>query len=158
MSKELETRNRAMYTLYVKGVSIQQIADRYEVSRQRVSQVITRYASDGALTDDDSRTLHRVQLESIKDELAAMFYEPPPVTFDVKGNMLIDENGEPVRDIKLKLETAKMFVNVSESLRKMDATDKPRRKQLPQDEAMRQMEEYLSSLPRAEVTHDEITD
>lgn len=154
MSKELETRNRSMYMLYIKGVSIQQIADRYDVSRQRVSQVITKYASEGALTDDDSRALHRVQLEAVKDELVAMFFETPPPMFDVKGNMLFDENGEPVRDMKIKMDTAATVVKVSESLRKMDATDKPRRKQLPQDEAMKQMEEYLASLPRAEVTHD----
>jgi predicted DNA-binding protein YlxM (UPF0122 family) len=154
VSKELETRNRAMYSLYIKGVSIQQIADRYDVTRQRVSQVISKYSMDITGTEDESRALHYAQLEAVKDDLVGMYFEPLPPRYDVKGNMLIDENGEPVRDTDGKLNTVRELVRVSESMRKMDALDKPRRKQLPQDEAMRQMQEYLASLPKAEVVHD----
>lgn len=176
MSKELETRNRAMYSLYIRGIPIQEIADKYDVSRQRVSQVLSKYTMDVTGTDDESRALHYAQLEAMKDDLVSMFFETPPPSYDVKGVMLRDvckepgcngwiffedggrarcTHGEPVRNTEVKINMAREIVRVSESMRKMDALDKPRRKQLPQDEAMKQMEEYLASLPRAEVVHDE---
>lgn len=151
MSKELETRNQAMYQMYAAGKSMQTIADTYGVTRQRAAQIIARYTQDAAVTDDESRSLHRAQLEGILSDLVSMYYEVPPPMYDVKGNMLIDENGEPVRDRKAKLDTADQVRKISESLRRQDALDLPRRKQLAEDEAMRQMKDYLASLPKAQV-------
>jgi hypothetical protein len=36
----------------------------------------------------------------------------------------------------------------------MDALDLPRRKQIPEDEAMKQVKEYLAQLPAAQVIED----
>lgn len=151
MSKELESRNRAMYQLYAKGTSIQAVADTFQITRQRAAQIIARYGSDASVTDSEARNLHRAQLAGIMDDLVGMYYEPPPVTFDVKGNMLRDENGEPVRDVEIKLKTAKEVIRISETIRRMDATDEPRRRQLAEDEAIRAVKEFLSGLPQGEV-------
>lgn len=151
MSKELETRNRAMYQLYAKGTSIQQVADTYQVTRQRAAQIIARYGSDATVTDAEARNLHRAQLEGIMDDLVGMYYEPPPVMFDVRGNQLFDQNGEPVRDQEIKLKTAKEVIRISETIRRMDATDEPRRRQLSEDEALRAVREWLAQLPQGQI-------
>lgn len=171
MSKELEGRNQAMYQMYAEGKSIQSIASQYGITRQAVSKIIARYGQDGAVSDDEYRGLHRAQLEAMMNDLVSMYYETPPPMFDVKGVMLREEcqepgcsgwlhfedkvvrcnHGEPIRDRKIKLDTADQARKISESLRRMDATDLPRRKQIDADEARRQAEEWLASLPRAEV-------
>ena len=151
MSKELEPRNQAMYQLYANGKSMQTIADTFGVSRQRAAQIIARYARDGLTSDDESRALHRAQLEGMMTESLGMFYAPPPPAFDVKGNMLVDENGEPVRDLEGKIHAGTLALKISADIRRMDAIDKPRRKQLPEQEALKQMEEFLASLPKGEV-------
>lgn len=151
MSKELEGRNQAMYQMYAEGKTIQAIANTYGISRQAASKIIARYEQDGAVTDDETRSLHRAQLAGIFSDLIAMYYEEPPPMYDVKGNMLIDDDGLPVRDRKVKLDTADQARKISESLRRLDATDLPRRKQIDADEARKQAEEWLASLPRAEL-------
>jgi len=151
MSKELEPRNQAMYQLYAAGKTMQTIADTFGISRQRAAQIIARYARDGAVTDDDSRALHRAQLEGMMAESLALFYAPSPPAYNVKGQMLVDENGEPVRDLEGKIHAGTLALKISSEIRRMDAIDKPRRKQLPESEAMKQMEEWLANLPKGEV-------
>jgi hypothetical protein len=135
-----------MYQLYTHGTTLQQIADRYDISRQRVAQIIANYTKQGTVTDNEARHLHRTQLEGLRDELIAMFFEPPPPMYDVKGNMLIDENGEPVRDIEIKLKTADYARKLSESIRRMDATDLPRQRYLSEDEAMSEVRKFLAKV------------
>ena len=176
MSRELESRNQVMYQMYSSGKSIQHIANQFGVSRQRAAQIIARYAQDGLANDDESRALHRAQLEGMMTETLAMFYAPPPPAFDVKGAMLRDEcmdpectgwviaenggryrcnHGEPVRDLEPKIHAGTLALKISDAIRRMDAIDKPRRKQLPENEAMAQMKEWLANLPRAEVIEDD---
>lgn len=154
MSKELEPRNQAMYQLYAAGKSMQTIADTFGITRQRAAQIIARYAADGVANDDESRALHRAQLEGMMTESLAMFYEPAPPAYSATGALVRDENGEPVRDIQGKIHAGTLALKISGEIRRMDAIDKPRRKQLPENEAMAQMKEWLSKLPKAEVIED----
>lgn len=175
MSRELESRNQVMYEMYASGKSIQAIANQFGISRQRAAQVIARYGQDGLANDDESRALHRTQLEGMMTESLAMFYAPPPPAFDVKGAMLRDEcmdpectgwvtnkdggkyrctHGEPVRDLEGKIHAGTLALKINDAIRRMDAIDKPRRKQLPENEAMAQMKEWLANLPRADVLDD----
>lgn len=183
MSRELESRNRAMAQLYATGKSYQDIGDIYGISRQAVAQIVARYFSDVAVSDDENRALHRAQLESIQNSLVAMFYEPPQPIFDVKGDMTLDlrtcdcndgriEPGKEkyfeqhaktcnvtvIVDKETPVKLAKAIVHISESLRRQDALDKPRLKQKKVSEDMRQMEErfaeYIAQLPKAQVEED----
>jgi hypothetical protein len=151
MSRELESRNQAMYQLYANGKSMQTIADTFAITRQRAAQIIAKYERDAVVTDDESRALHRTQLDGMMAESLGLFYAPAPPAYDVKGNMLVDENGEPVRNLDGKIHAGTLALKISSEIRHMDAIDKPRRKQIPETEAMKQLEEYLANLPRAEV-------
>lgn len=151
MSRELESRNRAMYLMYTAGKPMQEIADTHGITRQRAAQIVARYVQEGLVTDDESRSLEVAQLEALQQEMLKEAYAPPPPMFDVKGNMLVDENGEPVRDLKIRHEAVDMFRKLSDSKRRLTALDLPRRKQIAEDEAMRQVREYLANLPRGDV-------
>jgi hypothetical protein len=151
VSKELEPRNQVMYQMYAAGKSMQTIADTFQVSRQRAAQIIARYARDGLASDDESRALHRAQLEGMMGEALSMFYEPSPPAYSATGVLVRDEYGDPVRDIQGKIHAGTLALKISGEIRRMDAIDKPRRKQLPENEAMAQMKEWLANLPKAEV-------
>lgn len=155
MSKELESRNIAMYQLYAAGKSMQTIADTFGITRQRAAQIIAREARTGVASDDESRALHRAQLEGMMGEALALFYEPAPPAFTVTGGLMTDENGNPVRNIDGKIHAGTLALKISSEIRRMDAIDKPRRKQLPENEAMAQMKEWLANLPKAEVINPE---
>jgi hypothetical protein len=155
VSRELEGRNQAMYQMYATGKTIQVIADTFGITRQRASQIISRYGQDAEVTEDETRDLHRAQLEALRSEMLGLAFAPAPPAYDVKGNMLIDENGDPVRDIAAKVKAAEAFMKLSESERKMDALDKPRRKQLTEDVAMQQLKAYLATLPKADVIQED---
>jgi hypothetical protein len=143
-----------MYQMWSTGKSIQTVADTFNISRQRAQQVISRHVQEAVGTDDESRNLQRAQLEALGNEMLRYVYVPPPPSYDVKGNMLIDENGDPVRDIAANIKAGELYLKVSESIRKMDALDKPRRKQLDEDVAMAQVKAYLNNLPKADVIED----
>src|ERR1700685_789659 len=76
VSTELEVRNRSMYRLYASGKSLQDLADQFGVSRQRVAQIIARFAEAG-VSDDESRSLMRTQLEYLQSEMIAIVNRGP---------------------------------------------------------------------------------
>src|SRR5690348_5998612 len=115
MSKELEVRNRAMFHMYATGKSTQEIADHYGVSRQRASQIIAREAQNDSLSDDESRFLAYTQLEWLEQKMLEIVDAGAPPAFDVKGNMLVDENGEPVRNQEDVIKAADQYRKLSDS-------------------------------------------
>lgn len=151
MSRELETRNRTMYQMYAAGKSMQAIADTFDITRQRAAQIIARYAAEATVSDDESRSLEYTQLEGLQNEMLKIAYSKPQPQYDVKGNILYDDNGDPKLDFEPIIKAADEFRKLSDSKRRLIALDLPRRKQLAEDEAMRQVKEYLASLPKAQV-------
>lgn len=141
-----------MFQMYAAGKSAQEVADSFGVSRQRASQIIAREAQNDTLTDDESRLLAYAQLEWLEQEMMKIVSAGPPPAYDVKGNMLIDENGEPVRNCEDVIKAADQYRKLSDSKRRLAALDKPRRKQIDEDVALRMAKEWLAGLPRGEVT------
>jgi hypothetical protein len=155
MSTELEVRNRAIYRLYASGKSIQDIADQHGITRQRVAQLIARYGTIG-VSDDESRTLMRTQLEFLASEMISVVSNGPAPAVNVKGELIYDANGQMVMDNTGIINAADTARKISESIRRLDALDLPRRKQILEDVAMRQAKEYLAQLPQAHVVTDEV--
>lgn len=154
MSKELESRNRAMAQMHMEGKTVQVIADMYGITRQAVSKIIARYALDATVTDDETRSISVAQIEALEQEMFAIAFSPPAVAFDVKGQILRDDLGNPVLNeasYKHKFDAADMFRKLNDAKARRTALDLPRRKQIDADEARRQAEEWLASLPRAEL-------
>jgi Homeodomain-like domain len=153
MSTELEVRNRAIYRLYASGKSVQDIADQHGITRQRVAQIIARYGAVG-VSDDESRTLMRTQLEYLASEMISVVRNGPAPAVNVKGEIIYDANGQMVFDYSGVISAADTARKVSESIRRLDALDLPRRKQMIEDEAMKRARAYLALLPQAEVVEE----
>lgn len=149
MRKDLEDRNRTIYELFCTGKSMQEIAERFGVSRQRIAQIISQFQQN--LPDDDMRTLHRARLESYINAANIHIHGRPPYKTSPTGTVVYDNEGYPVVDITALGSLIDVARKLTESARKLDALDLPKRKTVDEDEAMRRVREYLASLPRAEV-------
>jgi hypothetical protein len=145
MSQELEARNAAMYNMHAHGKSLQYVADQFGISRQAVAKIIARYGTIG-ITDDESRTLHRAQLEYLQSEMVAIVAKGPAPAVNVKGEIIYDENGQMVLDNEGIIKAADTARKISAETRRMDALDLPRRKQMVEDEAMKQANSFLQQL------------
>jgi hypothetical protein len=143
VSTELEVRNRVMYRQYASGKSVQDIADDHGISRQRVAQIIARYGTVGVS-----------ELEYLASEMISVVRKGPAPATNVKGELIYDANGEMVFDYVGVINAADTARKLSESIRRLDALDLPRRKQIIEDEAMRQARAYLAQLPQAEVVEE----
>jgi hypothetical protein len=145
MSQELEARNAAMYKMHATGKTLQYIADQFGISRQAIAKIIARYGSM-AISDDESRTLQRAQLEYLQSEMIAIVNHGPAPAVNVKGEIIYDENGNPVADYSGMISAADTARKISAETRRMDALDLPRRKQMVEDEAMKQANAFLTQL------------
>jgi hypothetical protein len=143
MSAELEARNTAIYKMFSVGKPIQDIAEQFGISRQRVAQIIARVGTVG-VSDDESRTLQRAQLEYLQSEMIAIVHNGPAPAVNVKGEIIVDSNGVEVSDYSGVISAADTARKISESIRRQDALDLPRRKQIVEDEARRQADAALS--------------
>lgn len=137
-----------MYDMLISGYTISKIADTFGVTRQRVGQILSEYDT---LPDDDTRTRHRMQLEYLIFNAMQIVQAGPGPMVNVKGEPVYDHAGNPVKDYLGVLNAMEQIRKLSDSLRRMDAIDLPRRKVVAEDEAMRQVREYLSKLPRADI-------
>jgi hypothetical protein len=145
MSQELEARNTAMYKMHAQGKTLQYIADQFGISRQAVAKIIARYGAMG-ISDDESRTLQRAQLEYLQSEMIAIVSNGPAPAVNVKGEIIYDEFGEMVKDYSGVISAADTARKISAETRRMDALDLPRRKQMIEDEAMKEANRFLAQL------------
>lgn len=154
MSKELETRNKMICQQYSRGATMGDIAGDHGITRQRVAQIIHDYSSN-LVSDDETRSAHRARLDHLLGVAMEIVTAGPSQAFDVKGEPLVGSDGKAVMDYEGVIKAMDEARKLSDSIRRMDALDLPRRKQIPEDEAMRQVKEYLSKLPAATVIDDE---
>jgi hypothetical protein len=150
VSKELETRNKLICQQYSAGATMGDIASDHDISRQRVAQIIADYSSN-VVSDDETRSAHRARLDHLLGKAMEIVNAGPVQAFDVKGEPLVSSDGHAVMDYEGVIKAMDEARKLSDSIRRMDALDLPRRKQIPEDEAMRQVKEYLKSLPEAQV-------
>lgn len=154
VTEELETRNKSIVTLFRAGRSRAELAAQFGITPQRVSQIISRYAS--GVNDDDARAVERAGLEAVRDRVMKdVIFGKPKIVVTPTGVPVYDTEGNPVWDYRDIISGADVFRKISDSIRRLDALDLPRRKQVAEDEAMKRVKEYLASLPQAEVIRDE---
>lgn len=139
-----------MYRMHATGRTLNEIAEQFGISRQAVAQIIARYGTNG-ITDDESRTLEMAQLDYLSSEMIAIVNRGPAPATNVKGELMYDGNGELILDPSGMIAAADTARKISESKRRLMAFDLPRRKQMVEDEAMKQARAYLAQLPQAEV-------
>lgn len=156
MGRDLELRNQMIYEAHCSGKSIQDLSEMYGVTRQRISQIIATYQPP--ITDDEARAHERARFDYMENILLQTINEGPHDMVDVKGKVVIDSNGLPIKDHSQVHEAIDIYRKISAEKRRMEALDKPRRKQLVEDEAMKQAQAWLSQLDRVVVQGETVDD
>lgn len=148
--EQFDERNKKIAAAHQAGVSRSALAEQFGITPQRVSQIVAKFAS--GVSDDDARAVERALLEGVRDKLLKdVVFGRPPARVTPTGQTVYDEDGNPVPDFKDMITAADVARKISESIRKADALDLPRRKQVEEDVAMLRVKEYLASLPKADV-------
>lgn len=111
-----------------RGIPPSVVAAKYGISRSRVSQIVQENTSDTA--DDVTRDAQRMTLEDLQQELIEIAKGPGRRVMDVKGNLMFDEDDQPMYDAELKIKAALAWASLSERLAKSYALDRPKQKEV----------------------------
>jgi hypothetical protein len=115
---------------YAFGMSQEKLGQKYELSQQRVSEILAAVrAEHDATTREDHRAAIAARIAEhhrMLRELAEM--EGAPVTAGKDGDVVTDpESGEVVRDYSGRLNAIRTMLAVDERLAKLIGTDAPTR-------------------------------
>ena len=135
--------------LLTRQSSAEELAERFGISRSRVYQIVSLRAG-GDVPDNVSSDVHLLRLEQLFFEMQRLALGAPTYKIAATGTVVVFDD-KPVADNSEKINAAIAALRIDESIRKLTARDKPRRKEIPHDEAMQRVREYLESLPQAEV-------
>ncbi len=149
-SQAIAVRNDLIYTLWRDGKSLvaiaAEVAERgYDrVTPQRCGQVVAAFHPESDDEDSD-RSLFRGYLwrlfDEVKDLYAAPGYKMSPTGAPAKG-----PDGEPAEDTNVKLQAAELELKILESLRKLDARDRPQKSLVTHELARQQADEALAAV------------
>lgn len=141
----LEDRDRQMLNEYLSGqYTVQELAERYGISRQRVYQIISRFAGSD-VPEEVSIDEHLIMLQNVRGVLYREVMKGPPPQADVKGNLVPGLSGEYLPDLHSYAGIATVFMKMDESIRKLKARDQPRRK-IALEEAQLEIIAHLEKL------------
>ncbi len=135
MDERLTKRNSRIVDMYLDGISQDAIAKAIGISQSRVSQII-----NAAMNASDPKELARYKasmLSRIQDLLdihtdRAMNENLPPA-FTSSGRILIDENGEVVRDTETSRRETSTVLALLNRLSAMLGSDAPQKSQSTTD-------------------------
>jgi plasmid maintenance system antidote protein VapI len=123
----LSGRNGEIWRKYVRGrKTMEQLAEEYGISHQRVSQIIKAVRDSIPQETRDQLVREEVELwRTLQGEVLELWdAKGAPITAGKDGNLVKDpETGEYVRDHSGRLAGVKMALAISESLRRMLGTD-----------------------------------
>ena len=126
-SPVVAARNQEIYSLFTKGSSVNDLAKQFKLTPQRIGQVV---ASQNPETDEDyDRSLYRGYLWRLFEEVREL-YRSPGFKMSPTGRPAEDPDGDPAEDTNVKLQAAELELKILESLRKMDARDRPAKKEV----------------------------
>lgn len=126
-SPAISIRNDQIYALWKGGKSLSWLAEKFGRSPQQIGRVVAAFHPD--LTDDDDRALHRGRLETLYEEVQEVV-NAPGFKLAPNGRIAEGPDDEPLEDTGAKIEALKVKLQVLESMRKLDARDKPQQRQL----------------------------
>ena len=142
-SAAVAVRNEQIYALWRRGDSLTSLAGQFRISPQRVGQVVSSFHPEG--DEDGDRSLYRGYLWRLFDEVKDLYgspgYKMSPTGAPAKG-----PDGEPAEDTNVKLQAAELELKILESLRKLDARDRPQRSHVTHELAQQQATEALAAV------------
>jgi hypothetical protein len=126
-SPAIAIRNEQIYALWKGGKSLSWLAEKFDRTPQQMGKVIAAFHPD--IEDDDDRALHRGRLETLYEEVQEVV-NSPGFKMAPNGRLAEGPDEEPLEDTGAKIEALKVKLQVLESMRKLDARDKPQARQL----------------------------
>jgi hypothetical protein len=115
-------RDEGIYVAWKHGASLRELAERHNITPQRVGQVIAGFHPE--LEDETLRAMHRGLLENLRRDVQEII-EAPGFKLAPNGRCAVDPDGNPVVDLNAKIEAARTQLAVLESARKLDGVDRP---------------------------------
>ena len=144
-------RNDQMFAEWRRGASLTSIAAQYGVSRQVVGKVVASFHPEEE--EDGERALYRGYLWRLFDEVKDL-YDSPGYKLSPSGGPAKGPDGEPAVDTNTQLQAAELELKILESLRKLDARDRPQKSLVTHELARQQADEALAAV-RERVTADQ---
>jgi len=135
-------------------MTVQELADREGITRQRVYQIFSRFAGKD-VPEDMKIDEHIIMLQNVRNKLYKLFMHGPQPKVDVRGEMIDGPDGAYLLDLQEYGNFSQTFLKVDESLRRLMARDLPRRKQLGLDEAQIEILAHIAKLEKTTV-HAEV--
>lgn len=130
-------RDDQIYALWIQTQDPASVAAKFAISPRRVLQIVA--ARNPEIAEDVDRAIHRGRLEILYEQVQDIITSPG-FKLAPNGRFAQDGDGEPVPDTGARIEAAKVQLAVLESMRRLNATDKPalRKVQFELSEAERQ--------------------
>src|SRR6266498_4957325 len=151
----VQDRDRKMLNEFLSGdMTVQELAEREGLSRQRVYQIFSRFARSD-VPEEMSVDEHVIMLQNVRGKLYREFMKGPQYKHDVKGGILTGADGEVEFDLQEWGNFSQTFLKVDESLRHLKARDLPRRRQLGLDETQAEILAHIAKLEQP-VVHAEL--
>jgi hypothetical protein len=131
-------RDEQIYALWIHTQDPASVAEKFKITPRRVLQIVA--ARNPEIEEDIDRAVHRGRLEVLYEQVQDIL-NSPGFKLAPNGRFAKDEDGDPVLDVGAKIEAAKVQLAVLESMRRLNATDKPAVKkfQLERSEAEHRM-------------------
>jgi len=126
-SPVIASRNHEINSLFQQGSSIGELAGQFNLSPQRIGQVIA--AQNPEEGEDYDRALYRGYLWRLFEEIREL-YRNPGYKLSPSGGPARDPDGEAALDTNVRLQAGELELKIIESLRKLDARDRAQPKQL----------------------------
>lgn len=103
MPRRLEGRDGSIWRAYLLGKDQYTLAAEFGISQQRVSQIIKAARAD--VVDPELNTARQefLEVQRMLQQTAVEIMEMPLPPAYSNGRMMVDENGEPVRDTAARL-------------------------------------------------------
>ena len=149
-SPEIQKRNDAIYARWLRGATLTSLAAEYGISRQVIGRLVAeRHPEED---EDLERATYRGYLWRLFDEVKDLF-DSPGFKMSPTGRPAEDPNGDPAEDTNVKLQAAELELKVLESLRKLDARDRPVKTHVTHEVAQQQASTFLAEV-RAKIDAD----
>jgi hypothetical protein len=142
-SSVVAARDHEIFALWRQGQSLQELAEQFNISPRRVGQVVA--AQHPEEEEDDDRSLYRGYLWRLFEEVRVL-YRTPGLKMAPTGRPALDPDGEPAEDTNVKLQAAELELKILESLRKLDARDKPQKSHVTHELAQQQADTWLADV------------
>jgi hypothetical protein len=136
-------RNDEIFAQWRRGKSLTSLAAQYGVSRQVVGKVVASFHPEE--DEDGERALFRGYLWRLFDEVKDL-YDSPGFKLSPSGGPAKGPDGEPAIDTNTQLQAGELQLKILESLRKLDARDRPQRSHVTHELAQQQASEALAAV------------